>query len=106
MDSSFRPTRRNCLAAGAGVSASLVLGSQLALALQGEQGRLPSDPNEALRLLKEGNRRFAEGRVLHVHEAASWREHLKQGQQPFATILGCSDSRVQPELVFDHGFGD
>ncbi len=40
------------------------------------------------------------------HEAASWRKHLTASQQPFATILACSDSRVPPELVFDQGFGD
>lgn len=62
--------------------------------------------DEALLALKEGNRRFAEGRVLHAHQAADWRVHLTGGQQPFATILACSDSRVPPELVFDQGFGD
>lgn len=61
---------------------------------------------EALSRLKEGNRRFVSGQVRHAHEAASWREHLRESQQPFATILACSDSRVPPELVFDQGFGD
>lgn len=61
---------------------------------------------DALAALKEGNRRFAEGRVLHAHQAADWRAHLTIGQQPFATILSCSDSRVPPELVFDQGLGD
>jgi carbonic anhydrase len=64
------------------------------------------DADAALRALKEGNRRFAEGRVLHAHQAADWRAHLTQGQHPFATIVSCSDSRVPPELVFDQGFGD
>ena len=44
--------------------------------------------------------------MRHAHEAAAWRKHLKGSQQPFATILACSDSRVPPELVFDQGFGD
>ena len=61
---------------------------------------------EALDWLKEGNRRFASSSPRHAHEAASWRKHLKAGQQPFATILACSDSRVPPELVFDQGFDD
>src|SRR5262249_49878388 len=39
-------------------------------------------------------------------EEASWRKHLAAPQQPFATILGCSDSRVPVELLFDQGFGD
>jgi carbonic anhydrase len=68
--------------------------------------RPPINAVEALRRLKEGNLRFAEGGVKHAHQAASWRHHLTGGQQPFATILACSDSRVPPELVFDQGFGD
>jgi len=59
-----------------------------------------------LRALKEGNRRFTEGKMRHAHQAADWRAHLAAGQQPFATIVSCSDSRVPPELVFDQGFGD
>ncbi len=61
---------------------------------------------EALDALKAGNRRFAGQRPIHAHQAADWRSHLIGGQQPFATILACSDSRVPPELVFDQGFGD
>jgi carbonic anhydrase len=66
----------------------------------------PADAAEALAWLKDGNLRFASSRPHHAHEAASWRKHLKAGQQPFATILACSDSRVPPELVFDQGFGE
>jgi carbonic anhydrase len=61
---------------------------------------------DALERLILGNERFREGRSLHRHEAAHWRSHLVEGQQPFATILGCADSRIPPELVFDQGFGD
>jgi carbonic anhydrase len=67
---------------------------------------VPKNAAQALDWLKEGNLRFASGRPRHAHEAASWRKHLKAGQQPFATILACSDSRVPPELVFDQGFGE
>ena len=66
----------------------------------------PKNAAQALEWLKEGNLRFASSRPRHAHEAASWRKHLKSGQQPFATILGCADSRVPPELVFDQGFGE
>jgi carbonic anhydrase len=66
----------------------------------------PKSAAQALKWLKEGNLRFASSRPHHAHEAASWRKHLKAGQQPFATILGCADSRVPPELVFDQGFGE
>jgi carbonic anhydrase len=62
---------------------------------------------EALALLRDGNRRFVTNRSTAA--AASHQERraaLVEGQEPFAIILGCSDSRVPAELVFDQGFGD
>jgi carbonic anhydrase len=61
---------------------------------------------EALERLKEGNCRFVDG--LHDGEGTSThrRVQLADGQEPFAIILGCSDSRVPAELVFDQGLGD
>jgi carbonic anhydrase len=61
---------------------------------------------EALARLKEGNERFVSGKSKHAHESTEFRHQLVSGQHPFATILGCSDSRVPDELVFDQGFGD
>ena len=63
--------------------------------------------SEALDLLREGNRRF----VMNQSRAGSASHHerrlsLVSGQEPFAIVLGCSDSRVPAELVFDQGFGD
>jgi carbonic anhydrase len=61
----------------------------------------------ALERLREGNRRFASSlsasdeTPLHVRRA-----ELVQGQEPFAIVLGCSDSRVPAEIVFDQGLGD
>lgn len=63
-------------------------------------------PAVALRRLAEGNQRFVDGQPRHPHEARSWRQGLEKGQKPFAVVLGCSDSRVPPELIFDQGFGD
>ncbi|MCP4192514.1 MAG: carbonic anhydrase [Planctomycetaceae bacterium] len=62
--------------------------------------------DEAIRLLQEGNSRFVRGASKHPHESKKWREKLAFGQKPFATVLGCSDSRVSPELIFDEGLGD
>jgi len=62
---------------------------------------------EALDLLREGNRRFqadVRGRSTVTGEAK--RKKLVEGQAPFAVILGCSDSRVPAEIVFDQGLGD
>jgi carbonic anhydrase len=63
---------------------------------------LPAD--EALERLLEGNRRFVED--PSDARAKRWHADLAQAQQPFAVILGCSDSRAPAELVFDQGLGD
>jgi carbonic anhydrase len=60
---------------------------------------------EALARLREGNRRFVSGETTALASAAR-RVALVAGQEPFAIILGCSDSRVPAELVFDQSFGD
>ncbi|WP_447008266.1 carbonic anhydrase [Saccharothrix isguenensis] len=64
------------------------------------------DADAAWRKLADGNHRFVTGRQTHPHESLRWRESLVEGQHPFAVVLGCADSRVPPELVFDHGLGD
>lgn len=61
---------------------------------------------EALDQLKEGNKRYVDGSLRHPHTDNSWRDSLKSGQEPFAVILSCADSRVVPELLFDQGLGD
>ena len=62
---------------------------------------------EALQRLKEGNLRFAsKGRGAEPLLSNAQRAALAGGQQPFAIILGCSDSRVPAEIVFDQGLGD
>lgn len=106
MESIIPNTRRECLLGVASLSLPWMLNAPRAEASPGEVEALSKEAATALGRLKEGNRRFAEGRVQHAHQAASWRKHLQEGQKPFATILACSDSRVPPELVFDQGFGD
>ncbi len=66
----------------------------------------PVSAAEALKILQAGNARFASGKLKHPHESQAWRRQLVSGQRPIATILGCSDSRVSPELIFDEGLGD
>jgi carbonic anhydrase len=62
---------------------------------------------EALSRLREGNLRFASNaRQSHVFLSEARRVELTKGQQPIAIILGCSDSRVPAEIVFDQGLGD
>ena len=61
---------------------------------------------QALRTLLEGHQRYLRGQPLHVHQEAGWRASLAYSQHPFAVILGCGDSRVPPEIIFDQGLGD
>jgi carbonic anhydrase len=63
--------------------------------------------NEALDRLREGNRRFAAGlRSVDALLSQMRRGDFVEAQQPFAVIIGCSDSRVPVEIVFDQGLGD
>jgi len=61
---------------------------------------------EALERLREGNRRFVSGARNGDTLTSGTRLRLAAGQEPFAIILGCSDSRVPAEIVFDQGLGD
>jgi carbonic anhydrase len=64
-------------------------------------------PDEALEKLKEGNARFVSGKTKRPHLTKDWLlKTYKEGQHPFATIIGCSDSRVPVEELFDQGVGD
>ena len=62
--------------------------------------------DQALARLIEGNERFVRGEARFPTVQKDILADLAKGQQPYATILGCSDSRVPPELVFDAGFGE
>jgi carbonic anhydrase len=66
----------------------------------------PPKPEAVLEQLLQGNRRFVEGRLLHPRRGPKDFAALAQGQAPQAVIVGCADSRVAPELVFDQGVGD
>ncbi len=64
------------------------------------------DANQALAALLAGNRRYVAGQSAHPHQTSGWRAETARGQNPLATILTCSDSRVPPEIIFDCGLGD
>ena len=62
--------------------------------------------DEALRRLMAGNERFIRGEARFPTVQKEVLAELAKAQRPFATIIGCSDSRVPPELIFDAGFGE
>jgi carbonic anhydrase len=64
------------------------------------------DIGQDLQRLIEGNKRFSSSKQSHLNQSRERRQELVKGQKPFAVIVGCSDSRVSPEIVFDQGLGD
>lgn len=66
---------------------------------------LSADPG-GLQRLKEGNKRYVQDQLKHPDRTFSRRQALVSKQKPFAVIVGCADSRVAPEILFDQGIGD
>lgn len=66
----------------------------------------PVDPTKALAILAAGNRRYVRNRTTGPRRSAARRRAIAAHQDPFAIVVGCADSRVPPELIFDQGFGD
>lgn len=64
------------------------------------------DSKEALQKLIEGNNRFVAQKSIHPNQTPERWTELLDGQKPFAVVIGCSDSRVPPEIIFDQGLGD
>ena len=67
---------------------------------------VPSTPEEALAELIAGNERYVNGKSIHPHGDMDRVEKTAPHQAPFAAVVGCSDSRVPVELLFDQGIGD
>jgi carbonic anhydrase len=114
------PTRRDFLTTGL-LGAAAVLTPSRAAALLADSGaehipstsalpepeaRHPLVPSDALARLREGNARVVEGRPTGPNRGLDRVAAVAPSQAPFAAILGCADSRVPPELLFDQGYGD
>jgi carbonic anhydrase len=95
-------TRRTLLTGGAAAVGAGLLGAP-ALAHSPEPADSPAD---ALTRLLAGNRRFITGHARHPHQSLKDLHELAAGQHPFAITVGCADSRVSPEVLFDQGLGD
>jgi carbonic anhydrase len=102
----FQISRRRMLSFAA--SAAAALASPQAFAAPPKTPPKPENvisPDAALARLKKGNIRYVEG-VSRRHDFHHEREALTKGQNPFAAILSCADSRIAPELCFDTARGD
>jgi len=72
----------------------------------GQEVKPALSPDAALTRLLEGNQRYMRHKEQHPDQSSARQKELVGGQHPFAVILGCADSRVPPELLFDQGLGD
>ncbi len=84
---------------------AIVLSFLSIMALSSEEGSKISG-EQALVKLMDGNARFSSGNASHPDQTFERRSELVAGQQPFAVVVGCSDSRIPPEVIFDQGLGD
>jgi carbonic anhydrase len=100
-----RPSRRAFLTVAGG--AAVAMGTMSSAFAQKPPPKPQNivDPDEALKLLVAGNRRYIDG-TAKPHDFKSEREALTRGQNPYAGILSCADSRIAPEYAFDAGRGD
>lgn len=95
-------SRRSLLALGTAATAGVAVGAGATVSATPHS----PDPTDPWQRLLAGNRRFAAGRPRHPHQDPAYRESLVDAQHPIACVLGCADSRVPAELLFDQGLGD
>jgi carbonic anhydrase len=101
-------SRRNFLRLLGGATGALTLTAGAGNLFAAGEAPKPENvlsPEEAWARLKKGNERYVDG-VTKRHDFAAEREALAGGQNPFAGILSCADSRIAPEFAFDSGRGD
>jgi carbonic anhydrase len=105
MKSPYRSSRREFVRLG-GLAAG-VAGFALPSTVRAvSQPAAAPNPDAVLARLLEGNKRFVNGQLIHPGRKPEDFAALAEGQAPVAVIVGCADSRVAPELVFDQGVGD
>ena len=104
----FDLSRRRLISGGAATLGAGLLGAAPAAAAPPAAPAEPpvTSPAVALTRLLTGNRRFVTGHARHPHQSLADLHDLAAGQHPFAVTIGCADSRVSPEVLFDQGLGD
>ena len=90
-----------------GIAAAGLAAPSLTRVAQSAAGESPPpNPDDVMQRLLEGNQRFVKGDLAHPGRKPDDFGPLAGGQRPVAVIVGCSDSRVPPEILFDQGIGD
>ncbi|MEG3954635.1 carbonic anhydrase [Microcoleus sp. herbarium2] len=105
----FNISRRNSLKFVAGAIGTGIIAAQAGAELAAPEPVIaenPPNPDRALQLLIKGNERFVENKRKFPDQDWKRITAVAPSQEPFAAILGCADSRVPAEIVFDQGFGN
>ena len=105
----FNISRRNSLKFVAGAIGTGILAARAGAELAAPEPVIAQNnitPDAALQMLIDGNQRFVERRRQNPNQDWTRITTVAQSQAPFAAILGCADSRVPVEIIFDRGFGD
>ncbi|MHC0062975.1 carbonic anhydrase [Nostoc sp. UIC 10890] len=113
LNSKFNLSRRSLFKFGAGAIGTGVMTAGLSSNLLAAETKVPVapakddiTPDKALQELLDGNERFVQAKRRNPHQSQSRLVEVAKSQKPFASILGCADSRVPSEIVFDQGLGD
>ena len=101
-----RTFSRRTILRGAVVGAGVLAGGVGSWPVAALAKSTPETPDAALQRLLDGNRRFAEGKVMAAGRDLKSLKAVAPKQTPFAAFLGCADSRVPVEIIFDQGFGE
>jgi carbonic anhydrase len=102
----MRMDRRDLLRLGVATGLTLPMLGRALPAVAADAPAQSVSPDDALQRLMAGNTRFVAGNMSWPNQTPAKRATLVAGQAPYATILGCADSRVPPEILFDEGLGD
>jgi carbonic anhydrase len=101
-------SRRNLFKYGVGavgVGGAVGLGGDL-LGVGGVAAKAVANPDAAIEALNQGNQRFSQQKNKKANSSVFRLREVAKGQKPFAAVLGCADSRVPVEILFDQGLGD
>jgi carbonic anhydrase len=105
----FNISRRNSLKFVAGAIGTGILAARAGAELAAPEPAIAQTsltPDQCLQLLIDGNQRFVQARREKPNQTWTRIAEVAPSQEPFAAILGCADSRVPAEIIFDRGFGD
>jgi carbonic anhydrase len=101
-------SRRKFIAGAAAGTAGLTIGGGASVAMAaspGEQFPHPKTPDEAIKVLRQGNQRFVNNK-LELRDFSPVGERIASSQKPFAAFIACADSRISPSIVFDIHLGN